>query len=118
MCCGPAHPGGLRIFPGPVSGRALVAALWEPPARLAGERGELPRELRDVVARVRGAATVPAAVGFGIGSAEQAAAVGTVADGVIIGSRLVREVAEASDLAEAAAAVNDFLTPTRAALNA
>jgi len=45
LCCGPAHPRGLRVFPGPVSGRAVVAALWVPPAQLAGGRAELPREL-------------------------------------------------------------------------
>ena len=45
LCCGPAHPGGLGVFPGPVSGRRVVAALWVPPVSLAGDRGELPREL-------------------------------------------------------------------------
>jgi hypothetical protein len=43
--CGPAHPRGLRIFPGPVTGRAVVAALWVPPARLASAGGALPDEL-------------------------------------------------------------------------
>ena len=42
VCCGPAHPRGLRVFPGPVSGRGVVAALWTPPERLADDRGELP----------------------------------------------------------------------------
>jgi len=45
LCCGPAHPRGLHVFPGPVSGRRLVAALWVPPAQLADDRGELPSEL-------------------------------------------------------------------------
>lgn len=45
VVCGPEHPGGLRIFPGPVSGRALVAAHWVPSEQLAGERGALPPEL-------------------------------------------------------------------------
>ncbi len=45
VCCGPEHPGGLRIFPGPVSGRGIVAAHWVPPIGLAGPRGELPIEL-------------------------------------------------------------------------
>jgi hypothetical protein len=45
VCCGPEHPRGLRVFPGPVSGRAVVAAHWRPPERLADERGDLPREL-------------------------------------------------------------------------
>jgi hypothetical protein len=45
VCCGPEHTCGLRVFPGPVSGRRLVAAHWTPPARLADDRGEIPREL-------------------------------------------------------------------------
>jgi hypothetical protein len=45
VACGPEHPGGLRVFPGPVSGRALVAAHWVPSEQLAGERGGLPPEL-------------------------------------------------------------------------
>ena len=61
---------------------------------------------------------MPVAVGFGIGTPEQAAEVGAVADGVIIGSRLVRAVAEAADAASAAGAVRDFLAATRAALAA
>ena len=56
-----------------------------------GERGELPAELSDLVARVRAAAaSTPVAVGFGIATAEQARGVGEIADGVIVGSRLVR----------------------------
>ena len=39
--------------------------------------------------RVREATTLPVAVGFGISSAEQAAAVGRLADGVVVGSALV-----------------------------
>ena len=62
---------------------------------VTGERGELPPGLEAVVERVREAATVPVAVGFGIGTPEQVARVGAVADGVIVGSRLVRTVAEA-----------------------
>ncbi len=52
-------------------------------------------ELGELVRAVQADASVPAAVGFGIGTPEQAAEVGAVADGVIVGSRLVREVAEA-----------------------
>jgi tryptophan synthase alpha chain len=59
-----------------------------------GERDELPPGLADTVARVRGATAVPVAVGFGIATGEQAATVAEVADGVIVGSRLVRAVRE------------------------
>jgi tryptophan synthase alpha chain len=59
-----------------------------------GERGELPPGLADTVERVRAATNVPVAVGFGISTAEQAAAVGELADGVIVGSRIVRAAGE------------------------
>jgi tryptophan synthase alpha chain len=83
---------------------------------VTGEREELQAELVDLVAAVREEAEVPAAVGFGIGTPELAAEVGRVADGVIIGSRLVREVGDAPDANAAAAAVASFLRETRAAI--
>ena len=48
-------------------------------------RDELPAE----IAALRAFATVPIAVGFGISSAEQAAAVGRIADGIVVGSALI-----------------------------
>jgi len=63
-------------------------------AGTTGERRELPPELRDTVERVRGAADVPVAVGFGISTADQARQVGEIADGVIVGSRVVRAAGE------------------------
>ena len=85
--------------------------------RVTGERGELPGELAELVGAVRAEASVPAAVGFGIGTPEQAAAVGRIADGVIIGSRLVRAVSEARDGDEASRAVSAFLRDCRSALS-
>jgi tryptophan synthase alpha chain len=81
--------------------------------RVTGERDELPPDLAELVAAVRGDASVPAAVGFGIGTAEQAAAVGEIADGVIIGSRLVRLAAEAPDRDGAVTAVATFIAECR-----
>ena len=85
---------------------------------VTGERTELPPELRTIVERAREAAGMPAAVGFGIGTPAQAAAVGEIADGVIIGSRLVREVAEAPSFDDALAGIERFLDQTAAALSA
>ena len=45
LACGTRHPDGLRVLPGPVSGRAVVAAHWVPPAGLADRDGILPPEL-------------------------------------------------------------------------
>jgi tryptophan synthase alpha chain len=59
-----------------------------------GERTALPDGLVATVARVRAATDVPVAVGFGISSAEHARAVSELADGVIVGSRLVRAAGE------------------------
>jgi tryptophan synthase alpha chain len=81
-----------------------------------GERGELPPELREFVEDIRSRAAVPVAVGFGIGSHEQAAEVGGLADGVIIGSRLVRIPAEAGSTAEAVSGTMEFLSRTASAL--
>jgi len=83
---------------------------------VTGERGELPPELADLVSAVRDEAPVPAAVGFGIGTPEQAASVGEIADGVIIGSRLVREVAEADSAEDAAERVRAFIEACRGAM--
>ena len=55
-----------------------------------GERAELPPELERTVACVRASTEVPVAVGFGISSGEHARQVAEIADGVIVGSRVVR----------------------------
>lgn len=81
-----------------------------------GERQELAAGLAELVSAAKDEAAVPVAVGFGIGTAGQAAEVGRVADGVIIGSRLVRAAGEAGSSQEAADAVAAFLRETRAAL--
>jgi tryptophan synthase alpha chain len=81
-----------------------------------GERDELPPELAELVTATKSEAKTPVAVGFGIGTPAQAAEVGRIADGVIIGSRLVRAAGEAADPEAAGAAVGDFLRETRVAL--
>jgi tryptophan synthase alpha chain len=76
-----------------------------------GERDELPPELGQTVERVRAATEVPVAVGFGISTPEQARAVGDVADGVIVGSRLVRAAGEggAEEVGDLVRGLNDAL---------
>ena len=59
---------------------------------VTGARSELAVGLADFVSRVRQAASVPLAVGFGIGTPRQAAEVAALADGVIVGSALVDAV--------------------------
>jgi tryptophan synthase alpha chain len=78
---------------------------------VTGERRELPPELADTVGRVRAAASVPVAVGFGISTGEQASMVADIADGVIVGSRIVRAAGEggANAVGEVVAELADAL---------
>jgi tryptophan synthase alpha chain len=60
---------------------------------VTGERVELPSELAEFVERVKAARVAgapPVAVGFGISTSGQAAQVARMADGVIVGSAIVR----------------------------
>jgi tryptophan synthase alpha chain len=85
--------------------------------RTTGERDELPATLGGLVKATRADSPVPVAVGFGISTIEQAAAIGKVADGVVIGSRLVRAVSEAGGGHAAASAVAGFIRDAREAMS-
>ena len=79
-----------------------------------GEREGLADALPAILARAKASFDVPIALGFGIATPAQAAqAAGAGADGVIIGTRLVRAAAESPD---PAAAVADLLAGFAAAL--
>ncbi len=69
---------------------------------ITGARQELPKDLQEFTARVRTYTDKPIAVGFGISTPEQARAVGKIADGVIIGSALIKAVTGAPDYPRAA----------------
>jgi tryptophan synthase alpha chain len=66
---------------------------------VTGERADLPAELPATVARLRSATTLPVCVGFGISRPEQARAVAKLADGVVVGSAIVRAAGESVDAA-------------------
>jgi len=57
---------------------------------VTGVRDRLAADLETFVTRVRRVATQPLCVGFGISTAEQAKRVARIADGVIVGSRLIQ----------------------------
>ena len=61
---------------------------------VTGVRDELPPELAETIARLRGVTALPICVGFGISRPEQARAVAEMADGVVVGSALVRAAAD------------------------
>jgi tryptophan synthase alpha chain len=68
------------------------------------------------VEKIRKEAPVPVAVGFGVATPEDAAKVGNVADGVIVGSAIVRQVAEHQNDIRMAEHVGRFVRALKAAL--
>ncbi len=71
-----------------------------------GERHAVEADLAATIARAKASTRVPVAIGFGISTPEQAAqAAAAGADGVIVGTRLVRAAGESDDPAEAVGVV-------------
>ena len=79
---------------------------------VTGASRALAAGLAESIGRVREATRLPVAVGFGISSAEQAAAVGRLADGVVVGSALVDALGSGG-----VAAARRFLGELRAGLD-
>jgi tryptophan synthase alpha chain len=59
---------------------------------VTGARKQLPEDARDLVRRLRRYTSLPIAVGFGISTPEQFAAVGEFADGAVVGSAIVETI--------------------------
>jgi len=83
---------------------------------VTGARTELPTELGDLLVRMREASPVPVVAGFGISSPEQARAVGAQADGVVVGSALVKRMGQAKTVAEGIADCVAFVRSLAAVL--
>ena len=88
-------------------------------AGITGERKALPPELAENVAWLRTQTDLPVCIGFGIGSAEQVKALAPSADGLIVGSALVRRLADAEGKprAEVVAEVGRFIAELAGALD-
>ncbi len=86
-------------------------------AGTTGARSELPPDLVDHVKAVKAATSKPVAVGFGVSRPEQVSAIARFADGVIVGSAIVRKIAENAGrpLPELCRVVGDFAASLAAA---
>lgn len=84
---------------------------------ITGERTELPAELVDNVGWLREQTELPICIGFGIRDAETAAQLAPVADGLIVGSAIVRRIAAAHDQAAAVKVVREFVQQLRVAID-
>lgn len=72
---------------------------------VTGARDALPADVPALVRRIQAASDLPVAVGFGVSGAATARPVADAADGVVVGSALVRTLAEGGDLAALAAEI-------------
>ena len=84
---------------------------------ITGERASLPADLVDNVGWLRDNAELPVCIGFGISGPETAAKLAPVADGLIVGSAIVRRIAAATDQKSAVDEVTKFVRELRAAIN-
>jgi tryptophan synthase alpha chain len=75
---------------------------------VTGERDRLQRSALDIAARLKAVTDKPVLVGVGVSNPAQAAEVAAVADGVIVGSALVRRLLDGGGPDEAAAFVRDL----------
>ena len=74
---------------------------------VTGERDQLPQDARDLVRRLRKHTRLPVAVGFGISTPQQFAAVGEYADAAVVGSAIVHTIER--NPGREAAAVRQFV---------
>jgi tryptophan synthase alpha chain len=81
---------------------------------VTGARTEISDGLGDLINRVREHTSAPVCVGFGIGTPEQAAHVGKLADGVIVGSACVKLIGSSEKPVETA---KQFAAEFRGALS-
>jgi tryptophan synthase alpha chain len=100
----------VRLVTAQTSGFAYLVSL----IGVTGARDHLPAHLESFVARVRSTTDLPLAVGFGISTPAQAARVAHVADGVIVGSALLKAIGASKEPVEAARA---FIASLRAGMD-
>ena len=78
---------------------------------VTGEQTTVSDTLADGVAAIRAVTALPVAVGFGISTPEQAREVALQADAVVVGSAIVKRVAEFGAFPDLAQRVADFVRP-------
>ena len=85
---------------------------------VTGARTEVAASMPERVAQIRATTSLPIAVGFGISTPEHVREVARVADGVVVGSAIVKQIAERGGDADLAERLADFVRPLAAASKA
>ncbi len=84
---------------------------------VTGARGGMHLAVEEPIAELRALTSLPVVVGFGIATAEQAAQVSRVADGIVVGSALIDKLASCSSLQEALKLVGPWVSQFREAID-
>jgi tryptophan synthase alpha chain len=74
---------------------------------VTGMRSEIDTDISAIISKIKGSSDVPVAVGFGISTPEQAKQFSKIADGVIVGSAIVRIIAQQGT--DAKQALHDYV---------
>lgn len=82
---------------------------------VTGERAEIADSLPEQVAAIRATTTLPIAVGFGISTPDHVRQVAKVADGVVVGSAIVKRIAEFGQSPDLVTKLAEFVQPLGAA---
>jgi tryptophan synthase alpha chain len=85
---------------------------------VTGERRELPADLAGQVRALRLVTTKPVCVGFGVSTPEHVAAIARIADGVAVGSAIVRTIEQHAGTAALVDKVGDFIATLKQPLRA
>ena len=78
---------------------------------VTGEQSNLSLDIAERVAAIRSLTSVPVAVGFGISTPEQASTVAALADGVVVGSAIVRQIGELGQLPDLPKRIEELVRP-------
>lgn len=81
---------------------------------VTGERSQITTDISKLVSVIRENTSIPCAVGFGISTPEQAKSMAQYADGVIVGSAIVRKIAQYGK--DSAAPVGEFVNQMKNAI--
>jgi tryptophan synthase alpha chain len=84
---------------------------------VTGERDNIAASIPDQVNRIRQYTALPVVVGFGISNPAQAAQVAEWADGVVVGSAIVRKIGELGNDPEIGRKLVDFVSPLAQAVH-
>jgi len=116
---------GMALFAAPTTTDARLEAIVRGGATfiyavaafgVTGERAQSSDALATLASRIRSISDLPIVAGVGISNPEQAAAAARHADGVIVGSALVRRVIESASADDAARSVGDAVRALSAAV--